>query len=87
MVSEGAEHTRHTCTRKERELLDSLKEAGAYQAAPGPYNTPRKRDHIKRMRLFTKSERRKMLDAGLFVDEIEMINFDTGSGFWPGERS
>lgn len=76
-----------TCTSKERELLDLLKKAGAYEAAPGPYEgSPRKHDHIKRMRLFTKQERRRMLDADLFVDEIEMINFDTGSGFWPGEK-
>jgi hypothetical protein len=75
-----------TCTSKERELLDTLKEAGAYRAAPGPYSgSPAKHDHIKRMRLFTQRERRQMLDADLFVDEIEMINFDTGSGLWPGE--
>lgn len=78
------------CTKGERELLDALKEAGAYRAAPGPYSgSPAKHDHIKRMRLFTREQRRKMLDADLFVDEIEMINFDTGGAdgsLWPGEK-
>lgn len=75
------------CTKGEREVLDALREAGAFHDAPGPYpETPRKAG-IKRFRLFTPDERRTILKAlpnsaaGL-LDEMEMINYDVG-GLWP----